>query len=308
MNTAERMLPAIWNAISLHVAILEESGEILDVNPAWEAYRNAKGGEPKHCSKGTNYLDVCDASTLQGNNDASIVAAGIRNLFNSEGAQEFTLEYPCHSPDEQSWYQFKGWRLDWEDGKYAIISHKDVTQTVLQRQALQSEALTDNLTGIANRRHFDRFFAQEWRRDMRRGTPLSLIMLDVDYFKQYNDHYGHIAGDNCLKRIAEFLKTIAQRPGDLVVRFGGEEFAVIMGATPEKAAQRFAEFIRSNIESLSIPNENASKTNNMITVSVGVATIVPKRDTRELVLLELADESLYQAKNNGRNTVVVNNS
>jgi len=194
MNTAERMLPAIWNALSLHVAILDETGKILDVNPAWKTYAKSKGGSSENTGAGSNYLHVCDASTRQGNNDAPIVAAGIRNLFNTEGTQEFTLEYPCHSPNEQSWYQFKAWRLDWEASKYAIISHKDITRSVLQRRALQAEALTDSLTGIANRRHFDRFFAQEWRRDMRRGTPISLIMLDADHFKLLNDRYGHITG------------------------------------------------------------------------------------------------------------------
>jgi len=307
MNTAERMLPAIWNAISLHVAILDESGEIVDVNPAWKSYSRSNGGSTEHTGQGSNYLDACDASSRRGNNDASAVATGIRNLFTSDGGQEFTLEYPCHGPSEESWYQCKGWRLDWEANKYAIISHKDVTQSVLQRKALQAEALTDSLTGIANRRYFDRFLAQEWRRDMRRGTPITLIMLDVDYFKLLNDRYGHVAGDNCLKRIAEFIKTMPQRPGDLAVRLGGEEFALIMGATPDKSARRFAESIRSGIENLNIPNED-SEVHNIITVSVGVSTTVPKRASSETVLLEMADEALYLAKNNGRNTVVANNS
>ena len=307
MNTTEQILPAIWNSISKHVAILDESGKILDVNPAWEAYAKTNGGFSEHTGKGSNYLDTCDASSRQGNADAPIVATGIRNLFNSDGMQEFSLEYPCHSSDEQSWYKLKAWRLDMEADKYAVITHKEVTQAVLQRKALQADALTDSLTGIANRRHFDRFLAQEWRRDMRRGTPITLIMIDIDYFKLLNDNYGHLTGDKCLKRIAQFISSIAQRPGDLAARIGGEEFALVMGATQENAAKQFAEFIRAGIEQLDIPNEH-STVSNMITASVGVSTTVPLRAANKTELVAMADEALYSAKNKGRNTVVIKNS
>lgn len=307
MKTTELLLPAIWNNISQHVAILDESGQILDVNPAWQNYANSNGGLSDSTGKGTNYLHVCDASSRQGNVDAPIVATGIRNLFNSNGAQEFSLEYPCHSPNEKNWYMVKAWRLDIEEERYAVITHKEVTQTVLQRHALEADALTDSLTGIANRRHFDRFLAQEWRRDMRRGTPITLIMIDIDYFKLLNDNYGHLTGDRCLKRIAQLIGSMAQRPGDLAARIGGEEFALVMGATQEKAARQFAEFVRAGIEQLDIPNEE-SNVSNMITASVGVSTTIPLRDADKTELLALADEALYLAKNKGRNTVVVKNS
>jgi len=307
MNTTEQMLPAIWNSISQHVAILDESGKILDVNPAWEAYAKNNGGFSEHTGKGSNYLDTCDVSSHLGNADAPIVAAGIRNLFNTDGIQEFSLEYPCHGPNEQSWYKVKAWRLDLEAEKYAVITHKEVTQTVLQRQALQADALTDSLTGIANRRHFDRFLAQEWRRDMRRGTPITLIMIDIDYFKLLNDNYGHLTGDKCLKRIAQFISSMAQRPGDIAARIGGEEFALVMGATQEKAAKQFAEFIRAGIEQLQIPNED-STVSKMITASVGASTRVPGRASNKTELVAMADEALYLAKNKGRNTVVIKNS
>lgn len=290
--------------MSIHVAILDESGTILDVNPAWEQFARINTGQTKQATTGSNYLAVCDASARNGNGDANVVANGIRNLFNSPGAQEFALEYDCDSTEGERWYKVKGWRLDWEQRRYAIISHNDVTQSVLQRKALEIASLTDGLTGISNRRHFDRFLSHEWRRDMRRGTPLSLIMVDVDHFKLLNDRYGHPSGDDCLKHIAKLINTMAQRPGDLAVRFGGEEFCLILGTTPEKAAYRFAESIRAGVEHLQISNED-SEVSDRVTVSVGVATMIPSRGSNEILLLERADEALYQAKNSGRNTVVI---
>jgi len=162
----------------------------------------------------------------------------------------------------------------------------------------------DELTGIANRRRFDEFFNEEWRRAARNGSSLSLIMADVDYFKAFNDTQGHQAGDGCLQRVAGALNRGVSRPGDLVARYGGEEFAVVLPNTSVEGAKHLAESLRAAVEGLDISHA-VSAFGERVTISLGVAAIVPTRDTNLLDLITAADLALYQAKHDGRNRVVV---
>lgn len=171
-------------------------------------------------------------------------------------------------------------------------------------KSLMAISTLDGLTGIANRRHFDTVIAREWNRATRTGTPLSLIMCDIDYFKPYNDHYGHQKGDNCLIRIATLLQEHARRDDDLAARYGGEEFVILLPGTSLKSAQDIAEQMRVAIENTGIPHRY-SDTDNIVTASFGVATIVPARELLPRVLLAKADKALYAAKHQGRNRVVV---
>lgn len=161
----------------------------------------------------------------------------------------------------------------------------------------------DALTGIANRRHFDDFLDREWRRCRRNAALLSLVMIDIDFFKSYNDHFGHPAGDRCLRQVASVLSAFPRRPGDLVARYGGEEFAVILAETDASSAMTIAERMRQAVaaERIDHPHSRASDT---VTISMGVATLSPdqKSDMRTLVLQ--ADQALYQAKGAGRNRAV----
>ncbi|ANJ68167.1 diguanylate cyclase response regulator [Halothiobacillus diazotrophicus] len=173
----------------------------------------------------------------------------------------------------------------------------------LHSDLLESRAFIDGLTGIANRRHMDEVLENECRRAQRNKMALSLLMIDVDHFKEYNDHYGHGAGDECLRQIGGVLAMMPMRPGDFVARYGGEEFSVILPGCNITGAQIIAERIRVTIEALNLPHAH-STTARHVTVSIGCAT---SRQTDELTperLLAAADQALYQAKQQGRNRVV----
>jgi diguanylate cyclase (GGDEF)-like protein len=168
-------------------------------------------------------------------------------------------------------------------------------------ETLHRISTTDPVTGVANRRNFDDALVLEWRRAARSGTPLSLIMIDIDAFKAYNDVYGHQAGDDCLRRVAESLQSHLHRAGDIVTRYGGEEFAVLMAGD---RAGDLAELLRASVETMRIEHR-ASPASDVVTISVGVATMVPDRDRDPAALLKAADEALYAAKAAGRNRVSV---
>ena len=158
---------------------------------------------------------------------------------------------------------------------------------------------------MANRRRFDEYLNAEWRRLVREQRPLSLILCDIDYFKLYNDTYGHLAGDFCLQQVAGVLRQSLRRPADLVARYGGEEFAMILPNTDITRAAFIAEDVRKRVRELSIPHVE-SPVSQYVTLSLGVATFIPTSDTSAQELIAAADESLYQAKNEGRDRVVVN--
>ncbi len=174
----------------------------------------------------------------------------------------------------------------------------------LQRanEELKLVSQLDGLTGIANRRSFDEALRREWMRGLRDGVPLALIMLDADFFKAYNDAYGHQAGDECLKFIAAEVKKFAKRSSDLAARYGGEEFVLILEECDLKGAALIAEKLRVSIEAAKRPHQD-SKVAPFVTVSLGVASLVPQTGISEDVLIKAADQAMYSAKQNGRNRV-----
>ena len=157
---------------------------------------------------------------------------------------------------------------------------------------------TDSLTEIANRRFMDEFLDKEWLRAIRSGTSISFVLIDIDFFKLYNDNYGHPEGDECLKNVAAMLKSQVSRPGDLVARYGGEEFALVLTDTDE--AEFVANHCRRSIEALQIPH-NFSKVADVVTISVGLCTVSPKKGTDPSLIIDFADKALYKAKEMGRN-------
>jgi diguanylate cyclase (GGDEF)-like protein len=171
------------------------------------------------------------------------------------------------------------------------------------RDFLEDLSLVDGLTGIGNRRRFDEFLVREWRRSRRARTPLALVLLDVDYFKAFNDHYGHAAGDDCLREVAATLAMLVRRPGDLCARYGGEEFAAILPHTDLAGARTLADRIREAVLALEIPHEGSAVSPH-VTVSIGIAASDPAATEEPEDLLREADRRLYEAKAAGRNRVV----
>lgn len=196
--------------------------------------------------------------------------------------------------------------------RYSVYNFKrremKLTRLVAERTAelnaaneeLQLLADFDVLTKISNRRVFEKFLKDEWNRAVRSKGKISLILLDVDYFKLYNDTYGHQAGDDCLQKIAQTIAETVKRPGDLAARFGGEEFIVGLGGTDEEGSIEIAKQLLENINNLQILHET-SEVKNTITISLGIATLSPKEGNAESDLIKNADEALYKAKENGRN-------
>ncbi|MBN3879973.1 MAG: diguanylate cyclase domain-containing protein [Nostoc sp.] len=170
---------------------------------------------------------------------------------------------------------------------------------------LQRLVTIDGLTQIANRRRFEEYFFQEWQRLKREQRPLSLILCDVDFFKLYNDTYGHRVGDRCLQKIAQAIKDMIKRPGDLVARYGGEEFAVILPNTDTKGATHVADEICHAVRGLAIPHQN-SQVSPYVTISVGFTTEIPQPDSDLEEMIATADRALYKAKAAGRDRFVQN--
>lgn len=167
--------------------------------------------------------------------------------------------------------------------------------------ALEALAVTDAMTHLANRRRFDKTLSDEWRRGLREHSHLSLLLLDADWFKSYNDTYGHPRGDSCLKQIAEATQDVVSRPGDLVARIGGEEFAVILPNTPEEGAREVADQICAAVRRRNLPHNTNPL--GIVTISIGFATVVPRLGQHATILMQHADKALYAAKNAGRNRV-----
>jgi len=179
---------------------------------------------------------------------------------------------------------------------------KNQIKLIEQKQMLEEMAGIDGLTGINNRRSFDTIYQKEWQKILRYNDPLSLIMIDVDFFKNYNDYYGHGAGDAVLKEIAKVINNQLNRPEDAVSRYGGEEFVVILPRTEKTAATKKAEEIRKAVESLAITHEK-SDCADVVTISLGGVTHEQEDDNPE-AFLKQSDEMLYKAKSEGRNRVI----
>lgn len=170
-----------------------------------------------------------------------------------------------------------------------------------QSRLLENLVFMDALTEIPNRRALDQTLAQEWARSVRSGQPLSYLLIDIDLFKQFNDHYGHGSGDECLARVAKALHSCVQRPGDCLGRYGGEEFAAILANTDLDQALQVAQYLHTSIAALQIPHAHSAVAP-QITISVGVATTRPDADQNSKLLSETADRMLYAAKHGGKNT------
>jgi diguanylate cyclase (GGDEF)-like protein len=186
----------------------------------------------------------------------------------------------------------------------SLLLEYENRQLQMASNELRRLSISDELTTLGNRRHFDLMLDQEWMRSMRSATPVSLILLDIDYFKNFNDNYGHQAGDECLRLVAQKVRGVAKRTGDTSARYGGEEFALLLPDTELADAATIAEKCRACVESLNIPHGHSTVCD-VVTISAGVSTMVPDGNTSRKALVEAADKALYRAKADGRNRVIL---
>jgi diguanylate cyclase (GGDEF)-like protein/PAS domain S-box-containing protein len=278
-------LRMIVNSMDQGLLIVEGCGRVQYANPACDRYLGYAPEELVGRSLG-ELLDCKEPGCCEGLDAMSYGTREVR-IRHRDGAlraMDLTMT-PMHAAD----------------GLFVVLLH-DITHHKQSEDALQRAAMLDPLTKIANRRHFDAFLDKEWQRAIRNAQPLSLVVLDVDHFKLYNDTLGHAAGDVCLQKVAQTLQDHAARPTDLAARYGGEEFVLLFAETPAESAQRLAEMIRAAVLALEIPNPG-STTSAWLTVSVGVATIVPTQLDAIDNLFVCADRAMYAAKAGGRNRV-----
>ncbi len=309
-TSAEEFFQKTLDSLLAHIAILEADGTILAVNATWHEFARRNGAGGAGFGVGANYLGACTRAKGACSEEAGIVSEGIREVI-AGSRSDFDLDYPCHSPTEQRWFNVRISRFEIDGQVRVVVAHDNITPRKLaeiqvreSNRLLEVQASTDGLTGIANRRSFDSMLEREWKAHRRDGEALSLALLDVDCFKQYNDHQGHPAGDECLRAVARSIRSTIRRPRDFAARYGGEEFAVILPRTDKRGAAVVLGEILGSVRDLSIAHPTSKVGRGIVTISIGVATMIPADDDSLPHLLGRADEALYGAKSGGRDRLV----
>jgi diguanylate cyclase (GGDEF)-like protein/PAS domain S-box-containing protein len=285
------------------VVLADLNGDRRYVSPA---VRSVLGWDPEELV-GQNYSQIVHPD------DVATLASLMETCLEEKPAG--TLKCRCRRKDGIYIWMEASIRLHRDEVSGKAVGFVNVVRDITSRKAAEEEldrafrlvenqAMIDGLTGIANRRRFDETMDREWKRAMRDHTPLSLLMIDVDHFKLYNDIHGHISGDACLREIASAAQGVLHRSSDLLARYGGEEFIVVLPSTDSDGAQLLAEQIRSAVELRSLPH-SGNPPHAVITVSVGCATSILDYDSPRNSLLQAADDALYVAKSAGRNRIEV---
>ncbi len=234
----------------------------------------------------------------------AIIAGDIALLSSGESTSSVIVE-GIHKDGHAIWLENKVRVLEKKDDTlFVMVAMRDVTETKLLQDQVAQLAWIDGLTSLHNRRAFDQTFEAEWRRALRSGAPLSIILLDVDHFKLLNDTYGHQVGDDCLRAIAACIRNTIRRAGDFLARYGGEEFIIILPNTDSAAAQVLANEVLNAVAALEIPHSGNPEGGSVVTISCGVSTALGRRGGTVRMpegLLSSADSALYKAKHKGRN-------
>lgn len=288
----------VFDSLEQQIAVIDSRGIIVDVNRAWIDFGIENTMPSGHSWIGTSYLKSLHSAIAADEPMAEEALQGILEVI--QGEQElFAMEYPCHSPTEKRWFIMQICKLaDVHQGLY-VISHHNITQRKLAEERVQHLATHDSLTGLANRRHLDQVLKTEIRRSARAHTPLSLLMMDVDHFKQYNDTHGHPEGDEVLKKIASILRSSGRRPTDVAARLGGDEFILLLVDSDVDGSQHIANELVQAVSALDLSAGSAGK----LSVSIGLVTTLPEAGMSADTLLEDVDKALYHAKNAGRDRV-----
>lgn len=292
---------AVFNTLEEQIAVIDQQGDILDVNQAWLVFGCSNGMQQPDNSLRQNYLQILTSAAAGGDQLAADALQGIHQVISGQ-QQQFCLEYPCHSTTEQRWFIMRIAPLYGDDSRNVfVISHHNITARKLMEEQIAAQAMQDHLTGLSNRRAFYPFVSRLLRSCLRQQQPVGFILLDVDFFKAYNDKFGHAAGDQCLSQISQILRNHARRPDDLAVRLGGDEFALVLGHTTPETTRQIAETITREVQQLNL----LIGKNRQVTVSIGCLAMVPAAEHQdEHYFLQAADKALYQAKSAGRNCVV----
>lgn len=285
-----RMADIVVRHTSEAIMVLDPRMRVVSVNPAFERLTGRRAGDVIGRLPPTLVQDPALLARIQSAIDAGDHWEGEVWGFHPDGTR-----YPVGALAEVV-------RDDAGAITHFVVVLQDVAAQKELEVRLRELSATDGLTHIANRRAFDEALLREWERALRSGGPLSVIMADIDFFKRYNDQYGHVAGDACLQQVAAALKAGVRQGGDLVARYGGEEFAVVLPGADEDAARAVAEALRQRVQALALPHDGNPATG-VVTISLGVATCAPVRGREPTALVEAADRQLYRAKEGGRNRV-----
>lgn len=295
-NDRNRLLATVADSLEEQIAVVDRHGRIVEVNAAWIHFGAENGLAPDYRFIGSNYLDVLKDAAVCGDKLAAAAAAGLSETLSGQ-RPSFYLEYPCHSPTRKRWFMMRAIALKDGTGNHFVVTHHDITERKLAEEEAAYLSLHDSLTKLANRRHFNQALNREMRRCIRSRSPITLMLVDLDYFKDYNDEHGHPAGDRCLVRIGKALSAAAKRPGDLAARLGGDEFALILAGTDLDGARNVAETVRRKIERLDMRFGRTQR----ITASIGAISLTPEKGQSGNDLFEATDKVLYRAKAAGRN-------
>ncbi|MEP7703777.1 sensor domain-containing diguanylate cyclase [Paraglaciecola sp. 25GB23A] len=285
-----------FNILPEHICVINQVGDIQFVNQSWIDFEINNSSSSPTDWLNINYFNVCQNSISHSDDEISHLLSAIKSVANGE-LINYTFEYPCHSPDTQRWFLLNCFPFKYKQNTYTLLQHVNITQ----KKKAEIDCNLDELTGVGNRRAFNEFFENEWLRCARSGLPISVIMLDIDDFKTFNDTYGHVEGDACLKVISNELQKLVNRPTDMFCRFGGEEFIYILGNTTSKQAVDICHKVHQVLKDLHIKHE-ALKKSSYVTVSIGLACTYPQSLTNRNNVIELADKYLYNAKTQGKNT------
>lgn len=308
-----KLLVAVMDAINIGLIVLDQDERVV----CWNPWVENTSGISFAAAQGKRLAEIFPE--LEGKRTQGAVRNALRNGYASILSQSlnkapfplFALDPATNQPARLQQAIHVLPLVVESMPTHCMIQIFDVTaavgrEKILREQAQEMRAFSniDGLTGVANRRRYDECVEDEFHRARRGGTPLSLIMIDIDYFKAYNDCYGHQAGDACLVRIAETLNSALHRSGDLLARYGGEEFVVVLPGVDRQGAYLIAENMRSKVAALNISHQN-NPDSGQVTISLGVVSLVPLQADKLDELQLAADKALYQAKRAGRNQVVV---
>ena len=300
--SCSELTAAVLDAIHNQIAVIDRQGTIHYVNQAWIDFGKDNGVPSNHSWINTSYVNACLLAAQGGDQDGAMALDKIRSVLEGR-SPTCSYEYPCHSPSEPRWFMMQINPIRSMDD-FFVVTHHLITERKLaeelveqQNHQLEKLATTDRLTQLLNRLRLDEKLEEEIERANRYGTDLSIVMVDVDYFKAVNDNFGHRSGDVVLRGIAELMRNNVRR-SDSVGRWGGEEFLILMPDCDAGAAEQLADKLRIKTANHAFPNIG------VVTCSYGVAQYKSAHSVAQLI--EIADVALYQAKSNGRNCVARN--